>query len=398
MKGERAEAGPGVATGLALLFPITLSTMAIVLLVPVLPMLLREFAAVPGRDYWVPMILTLPALCVALFSPLAGLLGDRIGRRRLLLGALFAYGIVGTAPLYLQGFWPLLASRLGVGIAEAVIMTMSTTMIADTFDGQARNRWLAAQTALASVSAVVFFGVGGALGELGWRAPFAVYGSALLMLIAVAAFTRESPRKPADGARAARLPFPTARTAGVVAVTLFGSVLFYTLNIQAAPALAAHGVTEPSLIGLLTALASIGVLLGTFVYARVSRAGAPTLLAIEFLLAGIGFAGASFAPGVPGFMAGLVIGLFAVGMMLPTLLVWAVSGVGYELRGQVTGIWTGAFTLGQWLSPIAVTLIAAAAGGLLPSFGYLGGAALLAAIGAVVVRQRGTARIAPVGV
>lgn len=389
MKQERSQDDAGVATGLALLFPITLSTMAIVLLVPVLPMLMREFSAVPGGEYWVPMILTLPALCVALFSPVAGLLGDRFGRRRLLLASLFVYGIVGTAPLYLQGFWPVLASRLGVGITEAVIMTMSTTMIADAFEGEARNRWLAGQTALASVSATVFFGIGGALGELGWRAPFVVYGAAFVMLIGVAAFTREIPRRPADGPGTVRVRFPVARVAGVVAVTLFGSVLFYTLNIQAAPALAERGVTEPSRIGLLTALASTGVLLGTFVYSRVSRAGAPTLLAVEFLLAGIGFAVASFAPGVAGFMAGLVLGLFAAGMMLPTLLVWAVSGVAYEIRGQVTGIWTGAFTLGQWLSPITITLIGIVAGGLLPSFGYLAGAAVLAALTAFILRGRG---------
>ena len=55
-------------TGIALLLPITLSTMAIVLLAPILPQLLVEFGDVPNSEYWVPMILTVPALCVAIFS------------------------------------------------------------------------------------------------------------------------------------------------------------------------------------------------------------------------------------------------------------------------------------------------------------------------------------------
>ncbi|HZV09504.1 MAG TPA: MFS transporter, partial [Novosphingobium sp.] len=67
-------------TGVALLLPITLSTMAIVLLAPVLPGILKEFSGVPGFEYWVPMILTIPALCVALFSTLAGAAGDYFGR------------------------------------------------------------------------------------------------------------------------------------------------------------------------------------------------------------------------------------------------------------------------------------------------------------------------------
>jgi hypothetical protein len=61
---------PGVMTGIALLLPITLSTMAIVLLAPVLPGILAEFSGVPGHEYWVPMILTIPALCIALLSTL----------------------------------------------------------------------------------------------------------------------------------------------------------------------------------------------------------------------------------------------------------------------------------------------------------------------------------------
>ncbi|MEP8502177.1 MFS transporter, partial [Enterobacter cloacae] len=92
---------PGFMTGLSLLIPITLSTMAIVLLAPILPGLLNEFSGIAGHEYWVPMILTVTALCVALFSPVAGMLGDWFGRRRLLIWALVAYAAVGIAPVFL---------------------------------------------------------------------------------------------------------------------------------------------------------------------------------------------------------------------------------------------------------------------------------------------------------
>jgi len=62
-------------TGIALLLPVTLSVMAIVLLTPSLPQILREFSGVAGHDYWVPMLLTVPAPCIALLSLVAGMLG-----------------------------------------------------------------------------------------------------------------------------------------------------------------------------------------------------------------------------------------------------------------------------------------------------------------------------------
>lgn len=84
--------------GLILMLAAVMPTMAIIALVPVLPLLLREFADVPGAAVLVPMALTVPALCVALFSPLAGWLSDRLGRKRLLIGALVGYAGFGRSP------------------------------------------------------------------------------------------------------------------------------------------------------------------------------------------------------------------------------------------------------------------------------------------------------------
>ena len=43
-------------------------------------------------------------------------------------------------------------------------MTCCTTLIADYFSGTERDRWLGMQTVFASLSATVFFALGGALG------------------------------------------------------------------------------------------------------------------------------------------------------------------------------------------------------------------------------------------
>ncbi len=171
-------------------------------------LLLQAFAGVPAHDYWMPMILTVPSLCMALLCPFAGILADRFGRRRLLLAALVVYAIVGIAPVLLQTLPQILLSRVGAGVAEALIDVLSTTMIGDTFSGAARDRWLAGQTAFASVSALLFFNIGGILGEIGWRTPFWVYLSALAMLALVPAFTRET----VAGEAGADEPLPTRST------------------------------------------------------------------------------------------------------------------------------------------------------------------------------------------
>src|SRR6476620_2219931 len=119
--GSTRVAGP--AQGFALIFLTALPTMAIVSLVPNLPQLFAHFRDVPHSELLVPMIITLPSLCIALFSPFAGAIADFWGRRRLLLAAILMYTLVGVLPTLLDNLYALLATRFVIGIAEAAILT-----------------------------------------------------------------------------------------------------------------------------------------------------------------------------------------------------------------------------------------------------------------------------------
>jgi len=380
---------PTFMTGIALLLPITLTTMAIVLLAPVVPLLMAEFSDVPNHEYWVPMVLTLPALCVAILCPFAGILGDYFGKRKLLLASFLIYAIVGLAPVFLTDLTHILISRVGVGIAEALIYVLSTTMIADYYHGETRNRWLAAQPAFASMSALVFFNLGGFLGEFGWRTPFWIYGSALVMFLLVLIFTWEpaSDEHPEDEAEKAPHNlswegFPWGKMAMIVLITIYGSVFFYTVQIQASSGLAGLGMTSPAQAGFWTSVASVGVPLGTVIYGLFgARIGVGKLLLIEFALLAIGFMTMGSANNTTQFLGGCFVNQLGAGMLLPTLLVWAMSILPFEVRSRGTGFWQSAFALGQWLSPLVVTFFALRMGGLLSSFQML---SYFAAVGVVV--------------
>lgn len=383
---------PGMMTGIALLLPITLSAMAIVLLTPSLPQMMREFSTVAGYEYLVPMVLTIPALCVALLSPLAGMLGDRFGRRRLLLASFVLYAVVGVLPVFLHDLRSILISRIGVGMAETLIMVLSTTMIGDYFHGPARDRWLAGQTAFASLSVLVFLNVGGLLGTFGWRAPFWVYLLALVMMALVLLFTWEPKGDSDHGAdTAAHDPgwaaFPWSRMMVILAITVFGSVLFYTVQIQASSGLAVLGLSDPARIGFLTSVASIGVPLGTLIYSRVGRIPVPRLLVVEFVALMLGFLmmGRATSPAV--FLIGCFVNQVGSGMLLPTLLVWAMSLLTFDIRARGAGIWTSAFAFGQFLSPVTVTFAASHAGGLQAAFTVLS-AATMAGLCVIVLIAR----------
>ena len=190
---------------------------------------------------------------------------------------------------------------------------------------------------------------------------------------------REAERAPGNVSWAG---FPCGKMALIAGITIYGSIFFYTVQIQAASGLTELGLTSPSRIGFLTSLASIGVPLGTFVYSRVAKCGVQRLLLAEFLLLAAGFMLMGRAGSVAGFLAGCAINQLGAGMLLPTLLVWAMSILKFEFRGRGTGLWQSAFALGQWLSPLVVTVFALRAGGVMEAFQLL---SLVAAAGVVVI-------------
>jgi MFS family permease len=379
----------GTLQGLILLLPITLAVMGIAVLVPVVPQLMAHFKDVPNYRYLIQGgVLTMPALCVTLFSPLAGWLADRFGRRRILIVSMVIYGFLGVAPVVLDNLFAIIASRVGVGLCEAVVMTVSTTLISDYFKGHAREQWLASQTAVASVSALALITIGGLLGSAyGWRGPFGVYLFSILLAAAIWRFTWEpwaenatAPPGGVEACGATRPVFPWARMSGICTITLFASVMFYTIQTQSGLALSVLGVHEPARLGLFTAIASLGVPVGTFVFRAFARLKIGLLLCVEFLVIGVGFIGMGKAADPLQFVASAAVNALGCGMILPTLLTWATRGLAFEIRGRGNGAWQATFAVGQFLSGVVVTLLADGTGGLLPAFVALGMANILVAL------------------
>ncbi len=367
------------------------------LLAPVLPSMQDAFAGTPGVEALVPISLTIPALLIGLLAPFAGSIVDRFGRTRLLVVALVVYAVFGTAPLWLDGLPAIVLSRAGVGVTEAAIMTCCTTLIADYFSGTERDRWLGLQTVFASVSATIFFAVGGGLGAISWRAPFWLYASSLVFAVLAARLLWQpvagSSTDGADRTGGALPPVPWRSLMPAVAVTLFGGVVFYTPIVELPFALDAVGVTAVSTIGAMAALASAATAAGAFTFGRMASRGTAALLPVAFGLAGLGLVLMGATDAVAPTVAGAVVASAGTGLMLPTLLVWAITPLGYQQRGRGTGLWTAALFIGEFLCPLLVLALTAVVGGLGGALVVLGVASLAMALGTRV----GLTRQRPVG-
>ncbi|MFH9122330.1 MFS transporter [Streptomyces globisporus] len=358
-----------------------LPVLGAVLLAPVLPRIQEHFDHVPGSAALVPVVLTVPALALALLAPFAGVIVDRLGRKRLLVIATALYAVFGTAPLWLESLHAIVVSRVLVGVTEAAIMTACTTLIGDYYSGEVRDRYLALQTMCASASATVFFVLGGVLGAADWRAPFWLYAAGLLVAPVMARVLPKPalPQKEQGAStRSVQHPFPVRRMAGICLLTVFGAVVFYTVPVEMAYLLDDLGIDSTSTIGVVTAVASAATVLGSVIFARLPqhrRLQFPALFAwcaSGFLLMGL-------ADSLPLLITGAVINCVGTGMLLPSLVTRAMSRLGFADRGRGMGLWTAAFFLGQFLCPLVLLAGKGAVGSLAVAVAALGAATAITA-------------------
>lgn len=370
-----------------------LPVLGAVLIAPVLPKMQDHFDSVPGAKTLVPVVLTVPALALALLAPFAGVIVDRLGRKRLLVGATVLYALFGTAPLWLDSLGAIVASRVLVGITEAAIMTCCTTLIGDYYTGRVRDRYLALQTMCASASATAFFVIGGAAGSAGWRAPFWIYAVGLLLAPLMATALPKLRQDASAEVTTEPRPFPVRRLAGICALTVFGAMVFYTVPVETAYLLDDLGITSTGVIGLATALASAATVAGSIAFTKLPGTPA-SRLPVVFALCGTGFVVMGLASGPVLLIAGAVLNCLGTGVLLPSLLTVAMSRLEYADRGRGTGLWTAAFFFGEFVCPLILIGLESVVGSLATAVGILGlasglvaGGLLLAGRSAVVEHE-----------
>jgi EmrB/QacA subfamily drug resistance transporter len=131
---------------------------------------------------------------------LAGALGDRLGRRNLLLAGLAVFSVAAGAGLLVDDPGALIAVRAVMGLAAAAIMPSTLSIITNVFPPGERDRAVSIWAGVAGASALLGLLVSGALLEVfAWDSIFGFTG--LLALVALAASARLAPNSKLDRAR-----------------------------------------------------------------------------------------------------------------------------------------------------------------------------------------------------
>lgn len=249
---------------------------------PVLPDIAAQFpeqsqAAIQG-------FISFPAIAALAATLVAGILSNKVGKRRLVLLGILLIVVGGLSPLVLipVGSYPLVITfRLIAGFGMGLLQPLASSLIADFYRGSERSKLLGWQSSMVGLGSIVWSLVVTVLVLMGWMASFFVYVLALVIFALVfrnvpeptaaadaSAAAGTTPAVPADAARR-RLP----RGIGVAVLSMFLMTLGFQAMTITTPFLASErGIAETAQVGLVMTAFGIASVVAGVVFGQTYRA------------------------------------------------------------------------------------------------------------------------------
>lgn len=139
---------------------------------------------------------------MASIQPLAGKLGDGMGRRRLILGGLFVFGAVSLGAAFAPNVWIVLLFRVGQAVSISVVLANGFAIMRQVVPSHRRGRTFGLIEATTGLSAAAGPFVGGLLiTAIDWRAIFIVNVPVVALALAFAwrSLPRDAKQNPWSG-------------------------------------------------------------------------------------------------------------------------------------------------------------------------------------------------------
>ncbi|GAA6186636.1 MFS transporter [Aliiglaciecola sp. NS0011-25] len=348
----------GTKQGLVLMLVPLFAMLGAVLLAPIMGVMFKQFAGQPYAEILVPLLLTAPALMLALLSPFAGVLANRVGGKKVLVFSLALYGVMGAAPMFLDSLYAIFFSRILVGVAEAGLVTAAMVLISQYFSGDERQKWIAYQNVALPLLGALLMGLAGYVSVSDWHNTFAVYGFSFFVFIAAILFLFE-PKKQSSNSESApkeKVKFPPLKTMLVIAgIAIPGSIAFYTVPVKLAFLLQDIGETSPAAVGTMLAFGLIlGSPTGAFLSRFIKTWSFGKVLSIAMALMGVGLIMMALATDKTLMTVGLVVQQAGGGLMLTIAITFVLAIAPAAQRGLYSGIWWFLYTISNFITPLFI--------------------------------------------
>ena len=338
-------------TAILTLLLLSMTTMmSNVAIVTALPRFQDYFKDIENIEFYSRLMLTLPSFVIAILSPFLGHFVFKIGKKKSAVIALAIFAITGSSGLYLEQVEAFLLSRALFGIAIATLMIVSTSLVGDYFQGEARHKFMGLQSSFMAIGGVAFVFTGGILSDIEWRLPFGIYIIGFVLLPMAMFFLYEVPKDKIEQEEENVIP---SKLLVVYFLAFFYMIIFFILPTQIPFLLIDHFGASGKVAGSIIALAFLSNALGAITFSKLKkRYSFSTIYIIGLSIVALGFTCIGLIENIFYFYFTSPILGFGGGVMMTNVTAWMLSKTTFEKRVKSSGYLTSFLFMGQFCSPI----------------------------------------------
>ncbi len=321
----------------------------------------------------ISLLVTLPALAVAITGMGIGYLADRFGKMKVFVASLVVFTVAGLSGFFLNTLETILAGRFILGIGIAGISTATTALTAEYYSGAERVKVISYQSAAMGIGVLFLETSGGSLADMGWQEPFLIYliGVPILLL---ALFSVREPSKVYRGESVMPpVEIPNKRRKVALCYVMIFLALFLMFIL---PTNLPYHMTDLgynlTVCGLMLGVLGVTQAAFSLLYARSSnKLNDKNAYLVALTLIGLAYCLLNFSSILAIFVAMVLVG---TGMGLITMTV--IGSLSHYSQaggsGKVMGGYSVAMNLGTFSSSIAIAPVIVAAGTYFLTFIYIG--------------------------
>ena len=341
-----------------LMFNMFIAMSGIGLIIPIMPAYLDTFGA---AGQVLGLLIAMFALSQFLFSPLAGDLSDKYGRKYLIIIGLVIFGLSQLMFGLATDLWILFLARFFSGVGSAFLVPPMMAFVADITTVEERGKGMGLLGASMSLGFMIGPAIGGFLAEVSLQFPFYVATAAALVSAAISMFVLPNTKPPIvePGMKRKRenliQQMKRSRTTPYFIMLIVMFVFSFGLaNFQATIALYVdkkYGFTPGEIAVIITAGGFVGVIVQTFVINKLfKRFGEMKVILVNLIVSAIAMSAVLF---VDGFWPILIVSsvFFTAASLLRPAVNTMISKLAGTEQGFAAGMNNAYMSLGNMVGP-----------------------------------------------
>lgn len=334
-----------------------LTTMTGTIIAPVFPEMLQQMRLEPA--WAATLAVSMHEIAIALFTPLMGLLADRIGKLTVLLPGLLLYAVFGVAGSLMSSLPLLLFDRALLGIASASIAAASIGLLGTLYHGDERTRILGYATSAMTTASIVTLLIGGWVGTIQWQFSFYLY--ALSLPVAMLAFllikggpSTSSPLVTAEQGKQLKTVVTSPDIVRLYLTIALAATIMYTVIVYAPIYLNEVLGANPGLRGTVLGIRAVGVVItSAFLASRLAKAiGTYRTISLGFLIMAVTLATIPLLVELHWIMVMAVGFGVGFGVVIPNTYDGLSKLAPPAVQATVLALGTGMNALGKFLCPV----------------------------------------------